>query len=158
MEQVDPQALGRLDAIWLKRAHRGPMDVVERATAVPGRGFAEGVAHGSTRQITLIDRETWDMLMRETGGRADPSARRANLMVSGIPLANSRGRVLRIGSVRLRIGGETRPCERMDDAQAGLRAAMHAPWRGGAYAQVIEGGVVAVGDPVDWEPAKPNAS
>jgi MOSC domain-containing protein YiiM len=42
-------------------------------------------------------------------------------------------------------------CEQMEEACAGLQSAMRPRWGGGAYAQVIEGGEIAVGDSVDWE-------
>ena len=74
-------------------------------------------------------------------------------MVSGVSLANTRGRVLRVGGVRLTIGGETTPCERMDEALPGLRAAMRPDWGGGVFAQVLDDGVIAVGDDVHWDDA-----
>ena len=142
---------GVLEAIWTKRAHRGPMDPRESATLIEGKGLDGSVGRSSRRQVTIIEGEVWDALMRETGSSAPPSTRRANLMVSGIQLFDTRKRILRIGETRLEIAGETKPCERMEEAVPGLRAAMYPDWRGGAFAKVLTGGAIRVGDPVDWE-------
>jgi MOSC domain-containing protein YiiM len=127
------------------------MDPVSHATLVAGRGLVGNADQGRRRQVTVIEREVWDRLMRQLGGTAAPEARRANLMVSGCSLAGSRHRVLRIGTCRVRIFGETRPCERMDEALAGLREAMRPGWGGGAFGEVLDDGRIAVGEPVRWE-------
>ena len=142
---------GRLEAIWLKRAHRGLMDGVSEATAVKGKGLTGDVTTSRRRQVTIIEREAWETFMRQLGANASPAARRANLMVSGIRLAETRGRILRVGGVRLAVGGETTPCERMDEAVPGLRAAMKPNWGGGVFAQVLDDGILTIGDTVSWE-------
>jgi MOSC domain-containing protein YiiM len=91
----------RLDAIWIKRAHRGPMDRVQEARLDIDRGLAGNVDRSRRRQVTLLAREQWERLMHELHANVDPSARRANLLVSGVSLHETRGRVLRIGEVRL---------------------------------------------------------
>lgn len=136
---------GRVEALWLKRAHRGPMDLVERATLVAGEGIAGDASFGrSRRQVTVIEKEAFDRIRAELP-HADPIMRRANVMVSGIALEGARGRVLALGDVRILLHGETRPCERMDEACPGLRSALGRSWGGGAYGAVLDDGVVRVG-------------
>jgi MOSC domain-containing protein YiiM len=144
---------GRLKAIWVKRMSWGPMDPVDSAELIAGLGLRGNANQGGRRQVTILEQEVWEELMRRLGGTLPPSARRANLLVTGIRLAESRGRVLRIGTARIRIHGETRPCERMDEAMAGLREAMRADWAGGVHGEVLEGSRIGVGDPVSWENA-----
>lgn len=143
---------GRLESIWLKRSHRGPMDAHASVRLVAGEGIAGSIDRSRRRQVTIISREVWNELMAALGAAVDPSARRANLLVSGVALAHTRGRVLRIGAGRLVVGGELTPCERMDEARPGLRELMRPDWRGGVFAQVLDDAVISVGDPVSWEP------
>ena len=137
-----------LERIWLKRGKRGPMDPVASAILDADRGLRGNANLGGRRQVTIISLERWSELMEVLGTELPPSARRANLLVSGIDLEQSRGRVLRIAGTRLRINGETRPCERMEEAHAGLEALMRDRWGGGAFAEVLDGGEIRVGDAV----------
>ena len=142
---------GEVVAIWIKRFRRGPMDPVMFAEAVAERGLAGNANQGGRRQITMIDEARWKEACEEVGVDVHPSARRANVMLRGIDLEKTHGKVLRIGGIRVRIYNETRPCERMDEAQPGLRKALQPRWRGGAFAEILEGGVFRVGDAVAWE-------
>jgi len=138
--------MGEIVDIWIKRVHGGVMDWVHRADAIAGRGLAGNADRSRRRQITIIDEAAWRDAAAETGRDVDPSKRRANVMLRGIPLANSRGKLLRLGACLVRILGETRPCERMEEAQAGLRKALSPNWRAGVFAEILEGGAIHVGD------------
>jgi MOSC domain-containing protein YiiM len=142
--------MGRLIKIWVKRAHRGSMDARDRGVLIAGGGLEGSADQGGKRQVTVIEAERWAQMMTDLGADLDPSARRANLLVESIDLADSPGKILQVGPCRIRIYGETRPCERMDHALPGLRAAMSAPWNGGAYGQIIVGGSIAIGDEARW--------
>ena len=142
--------MGEIAAIWIKRFKRGPMDAVGAAEAVAGRGLEGNANQGGKRQITLIDEGRWREAQEEVGVDVDPSARRANVMLRGIDLERTGGRLLRLGECVVRIYGETRPCEQMEEAQAGLRAALSPRWRAGAYGEIVTGGTLRVGDAAEW--------
>jgi len=127
------------------------MDSQGSVELVPGAGLKGNADRGGRRQVTLVSLERWEELMNQVGGQLGPDARRANLVLTDVNLENSRGRVLCIGSSRLRIAGETRPCEQMEQAVPGLQRAMTERWGGGAYAEVLTGGTVAVGDQASWD-------
>jgi MOSC domain-containing protein YiiM len=126
------------------------MDPVAEARVLEGQGVSGSVDRSRRRQVTLLTLEAWQQCMTELGATLEPAARRANLLVSGIDLTNTRNRVLRVGEARLLIGGELTPCERMEQALPGLQAALRPDWRGGVFAQVVGGATIRVGDPVHW--------
>jgi MOSC domain-containing protein YiiM len=143
---------GRLEAIWIKRARGGPMDPAHEARLVTGQGMVGNAIWGGRRQVTVITQEAWDALREELGPEVKPIMRRANLMVSGVDLRDTRGRVLEIGSVHILVHGEMRPCTLMEETVPGLEAAMESDWRGGVYGAVAEGGTITVGDPARMLP------
>lgn len=126
------------------------MDTVDTALLEVERGLRGNANRGGRRQVTIISRERWAELMTALGADLPPSTRRANLMVSHVDFEHSRGRVLRVGETRLKINGETRPCEQMEEAHPGLESLMRERWGGGVFAEVLEGGEIRVGDEVEW--------
>jgi MOSC domain-containing protein YiiM len=141
---------GKLEAIWIKRMKRGPMDPKANATLIQGKGLHGNANIGGKRQVTIIEKEVWERHLQKLNIQLPPSSRRANLMISGLSLENSRGKILKIGKCLLKINGETKPCERMDELHQGLKNIMYDHWGGGAYAEVLTDGEISEGDSVCW--------
>ena len=143
--------MSRLEQIWIKRMHHGPMDPAHRASVVAGKGIVGNANQGGKRQVTIVSNKHWTEITAPLLlGTPDPRLRRANLLVSDIDFSDARGKILKIGNVRIRIYGETRPCEQMEAAVPGLKHAMSVPWGGGAFGEVLDDGEIAVGDAVSF--------
>jgi len=127
----------------------GPMDPVQKAQVVAGQGIVGNANQGGKRQVTIVSAKHWQDVTAPLGHTPDVKMRRANLLVSDVDFIASHGRILKIGHVRVRIYGETRPCEQMDMAAPGLQAAMSVPFGGGAFGEILDDGEIAVGDPVE---------
>lgn len=141
--------MNQLERIWIKRMKRGPMDPVDKARVVAGKGIVGNANQGGKRQVTILSAKHWQQVTSFLDEAPDPQSRRANLLVSDIDFSSARGKILTIGSVRVRIYGETRPCEQMEKAAPGLKAAMQVPFGGGAFGEILDDGEIAVGDPVE---------
>lgn len=141
--------MSELTQIWIKRMRKGPMDPAARATVVAGKGIVGNANQGGKRQVTIVSSKNWTDVTAPLGATPDPRLRRANLLVSDLDLVDSRGKILKVGNVRIRIYGETRPCEQMEAAVPGLQQAMSVPWGGGAFGEVLNDGEIAVGDAVE---------
>ena len=143
-------ATGTLAAIATHATPGAPMVPHDAAELRPGVGVVGDVPGRSpAREVTVVDRAAWRSACRELGQDVPWTARRANLLVTGLDLRASAGCELRIGAVRLRVTGETLPCRIMDRQRAGLRRALEPDWRGGATCTVLAGGAVSVGDTVE---------
>ncbi|MCH1572303.1 MAG: MOSC domain-containing protein [Longimicrobiales bacterium] len=142
---------GKVEALWIKRAHRSVMDPAEHVTLVEGKGIDTDANFGrSKRQVSVIEKEVLDRIIAELPD-VEPHMRRANVMVSGIRLENTRGHILTLGETKIRLCGETRPCERMDAQVQGFTAALDPNWNGGAFGVVLTDGHVRVGDEASIE-------
>jgi MOSC domain-containing protein YiiM len=138
---------GKIEAIALKTDHRAPMREVTEANVFEDR--IEGSAWAtSVRGVTVLFVEQWEEVMRELGASLPWHARRANILVSGLLPSDVMKKRLRLGALELQIHGETRPCERMDEAHMGFQAALKPDMRGGVYESVARPGRIVVGDTV----------
>jgi MOSC domain-containing protein YiiM len=144
---------GRLIGIARRPARRAPMKIVDRVLISEESGV-EGDHKGAKfkrRAVTILAREDWEAALADLGGGSEDlnwTVRRANLLVEGIRLPRALGATLRIGPVLLEVTYPTTPCARMEEAREGLRRALYPEWRGGVTCRVLEGGEVAIGDPV----------
>lgn len=143
--------MGLLLAIARAPVKRGALLPISEAVIGVANGVA-GDARGvrAGRQVTVVFRESWEAACRDLGVELPWTTRRANLLVEGVPVPRE-GRRLVIGDAVLEVTQETQPCQVMEAAHRGLRAALTPEWRGGVCCRVLKGGAIRIGDRVDVE-------
>ena len=146
---------GRLEWIGLRPGRRAPLLAMNHVEVLADHGLSgdhKAQRAGGKRQVTLIQREhlaaVAQLLRRDV---IDPALLRRNLVVSGLNLLALRNERFRIGDVQFEGTGPCEPCSRMEEVLgAGGYNAMRG--HGGITARVITGGVIAVGDAVEFLP------
>ena len=144
---MNPQSEGRVVSLQLNVEHRKPSRMVERANFLAGTGI-QGDRHSTARperrdyQVLLIEEETLEALDLTAG------VVRENVTTSRIDLSSLEvGQRLALGDeVVLQISKPCAPCSRMDEVRPGLQKELEG--RRGMLASVVQGGSVAMGDPV----------
>jgi MOSC domain-containing protein YiiM len=149
---------GRVEAIHIAPLAGMPMNGVDSARAIPGRGlegdryFSKSGTYsakdGADREITLIETEALEALRRDYGISLEATETRRNVATRGVPLNHLVDRQFRIGEVILLGVRLCEPCGYMEKlsgkpVRAGL---VH---RGGLRAQILTEGVIRVGDRVE---------
>jgi MOSC domain-containing protein YiiM len=144
-------------AIFIGPDPGGPMRPAGAVRAVPGKGLegdrywqggpGEPRKRGPDREVTLIEAEAIEALARDEGVAFDPSESRRNLVTRGVALNHLVGREFRVGAARLKGLRLCEPCSHLEEmTREGVRLGLlH---RGGLRAQVLDEGVVRVGDAV----------
>src|SRR5690349_21201494 len=103
---------GKLLSIHIAATAGAPMQPVDRAHAVAGKGLegdryfkGEGFYSwfaGPIREISLIEAEVLEALARDHKLQLAPDESRRNLLTQGVPLGHLVGRSFRVGAVLLR--------------------------------------------------------
>ena len=121
----------------------GRSEARERVLAVENQGL-EGCAHANPprREVLLASKEHLDAVDVEPGAIGE------NVTVEGADVQTwPVGQRVKIGAALLEITMVCDPCHRMDELREGLRAELDD--KRGMLAHVVEGGEIALGDPID---------
>lgn len=145
--------MGELIGIARKARSRAPMEEIGEARVTRAAGIEGDYSGGRLRrrQVTVLSADVWAEVCAELAAEVPWTARRANLLVSGVELPRREGARLTVGALELEVGMETAPCERMDEGHPGLRRALKPDWRGGVSCRVLNDAEIRLGDPVTVE-------
>ena len=154
----DPRRMGGVHAIFITAAAKAPLFGVPEVRVLAEGGlegdrYALGTGAfsrwpGSGRAVTLIEREAIDAILRETGIDLTGGQSRRNVVTEGVELASLNAKAFRIGTAVLRGARLCAPCAYLERLVGpGVFDAMKG--RGGLRADVVEPGVVRVGDSIE---------
>ena len=148
---------GCVHSIHIAPARGAPTTSVDEVHALPAMGLQGDRHFGRSsndpdsprpdREITLIEIEAIEALEREHGISLSPGDARRNIVTRGVALNHLVGREFTVGEVTLRGISLCEPCAHLASLthEKVLPGLVH---RGGLHAQILNEGVVRVGDAI----------
>jgi MOSC domain-containing protein YiiM len=151
--------VGNVLAIFTAAKAGEPLVSRDEVRAVPGRGldgdryFSKAGTYsakdGPDREVTFIEREAIDAAERDEGVVIPPEGTRRNILTRGVALNHLVGREFSVGDVRFLGIRLSEPCAHMEKLSGVPGARKVLIHRGGLRAQILNEGVLRVGDPID---------
>jgi MOSC domain-containing protein YiiM len=150
---------GQVVAIYTAPEQGAPMESRAGVEAIAGVGldrdrYATGEGKytrsgdDGQRAVTLIEREAVAAARREYEVEIAEHETRRNVVTEGVPLNHLVGCTFRVGDVVLRGIRLAEPCTYLEGlTRPGVRRAL--VHRAGLRAEILEGGTINVGDPVE---------
>jgi MOSC domain-containing protein YiiM len=141
--------MGELTAIGYRKIKSGPLFEVHKVKVTKAEGVMLGLPRrASNRQITVLCEEQWQQACKALNIVLPWTARRANLLISGIQFsAQHIGKVIHIGQLQLLITGETEPCFKMELVHPGLYDALN-NFKAGVTCRVLNDAEIQIGDSI----------
>jgi MOSC domain-containing protein YiiM len=140
---------GRVESIHVVAERFGTPERRDRVTVVAGSGIEGDTHFDRGHDLTLIEAEAIDGLASDTGIELGPGESWRQVMTRGVALNDLVGKRFRVGELEC-VGEELcEPCttlQKLTGEPGVLRGLVH---RGGLCAEVVSGGQIAVGDPVE---------
>jgi MOSC domain-containing protein YiiM len=148
---------GKILEIYIAMQGRSEMKSVPSAIAVSGKGLegdrycrGQGTfsrADSPEQEITLIECEAIEAVLRDYEISISPAETRRNLVTSEVPLNHLVGRDFWVGSIRLRGLKLCEPCGHLEQ-MTGKNVVKMLRHRGGLRARIVTGGEILVGDSI----------
>jgi MOSC domain-containing protein YiiM len=162
-DSTRPAQRGRVEALAIADRAEAPMQQIETARAIPGRGldgdryanrvgtFTPRSGRGAGYELTLIEAEVLDDLILTDGQRLGYAEARRNIVTRGIDLNTLVGQRFRVGEVECVGRRLCEPCAHLERLthKGVLRKLIH---RGGLRADILTAGSITVGAAIEYLP------
>lgn len=144
---------GTVEWISFRLEKRGEVSVVDEVSVSPENGIEGDHYNGKNRkrQVTIIQQEHIEAVAKFLKkDKINPRLLRRNIAVSGINLLAFNDAEFAIGTARLKMTGLCHPCSRMEQnlGEGGYNAMRG---HGGITCEIIEAGIIKIGDEVRFE-------
>lgn len=157
-ERAGASWTGSVVSVYTTPEASAPMQALESVRAVADRGlegdryfnnagFYSGTP-GPFRQISLIEEESLDALVRDHGMTVEPGETRRNIVTRGVPLNHLIDREFRVGSAVIRGLKLCEPCAHLVALTGKHGYLPNLIHRGGLHAEIVSDGEIRPGDEI----------